>query len=242
MKKINIIILIVALVIISIIGFVFYKNRNAKPLEEGDIQSQQQEVKADFSKTGNITKSESKINLIYEEPGKPALSANLVFNENSKCESATGEKTCVLTDLKDGDRISVEGKLQADNSVEVIKLTINQENNNMSFDIQGMKVEIIKEGTGESAKNGNIVSANYIGTLENGKKFDSSYDRGEPFSFTLGKGEVIKGLEEGVSGMREGGKRLIIIPPNLGYGETGAGNAIPPNSELYFTVQLIAVY
>jgi len=97
-------------------------------------------------------------------------------------------------------------------------------------------------GTGAEAKAGNAVSVNYIGTLTNGVKFDSSYDRGQPFSFILGAGQVIKGWDEGVLGMKVGGKRKLIIPPDLAYGEQGAGNGvIPPNSTLIFEVELLEV-
>ena len=82
----------------------------------------------------------------------------------------------------------------------------------------------------------------YTGKLQkNGKKFDSSVDRGETFSFGLGQREVIQGWDEGVAGMKEGGKRLLFIPSKLGYGERGAGRDIPPNSDLYFEVELIKV-
>jgi FKBP-type peptidyl-prolyl cis-trans isomerase FkpA len=99
-----------------------------------------------------------------------------------------------------------------------------------------------KEGTGEAAKAGNTVSVHYTGTLkDNGKKFDSSLDRGEPFKFKLGAGMVIKGWDEGVAGMKVGGKRKLIIPAKLGYGERGAGNVIPPNADLVFEVELLKI-
>jgi FKBP-type peptidyl-prolyl cis-trans isomerase FkpA len=99
-----------------------------------------------------------------------------------------------------------------------------------------------KEGTGEAAKAGNTVSVRYTGTLkDNGKKFDSSLDRGEPFKFKLGAGMVIKGWDEGVAGMKVGGKRKLIIPSKLAYGERGAGNVIPPNADLVFEVELLKI-
>ena len=96
-------------------------------------------------------------------------------------------------------------------------------------------------GTGETAKAGQTVSVHYTGWLENGKKFDSSVDRGQAFSFPLGAGRVIKGWDEGVQGMKVGGKRKLIIPSNLGYGPRGAGGVIPPNATLIFEVELLGI-
>tara|TARA_Y100001968_G_scaffold326123_1_gene368598 strand:- start:1026 stop:1625 length:600 start_codon:yes stop_codon:yes gene_type:complete len=103
----------------------------------------------------------------------------------------------------------------------------------------GLKIADIKVGDGLEASGGKEVSVNYVGTLEDGKEFDSSYGR-SPFSFTLGAGQVIKGWDEGVSGMKVGGKRKLIIPPDLGYGRNGIG-PIPPNSTLIFEVELLKV-
>jgi ketosteroid isomerase-like protein len=103
-----------------------------------------------------------------------------------------------------------------------------------------MYVDII-EGTGASPKPGQQVTVHYTGTLENGTKFDSSVDRGEPFGFQIGMGRVIKGWDEGVMTMKIGGKRKLIIPPDLGYGARGAGGRIPPNSTLIFEVELLGV-
>jgi FKBP-type peptidyl-prolyl cis-trans isomerase len=105
----------------------------------------------------------------------------------------------------------------------------------------GLKYEDSKVGTGDEAKAGDTVEVHYTGWLKNGKKFDSSLDRKEPFSFKLGAGQVIKGWDEGVAGMKVGGKRKLTIPPELGYGSRGAGDAIPPNSELIFEVELLKV-
>ncbi len=96
-------------------------------------------------------------------------------------------------------------------------------------------------GTGEAAAAGQNVSVHYTGWLENGKKFDSSVDRGQPFSFPLGAGRVIKGWDEGVQGMKVGGKRKLTIPSDLGYGSRGAGGVIPPNATLIFDVELLGV-
>lgn len=105
-----------------------------------------------------------------------------------------------------------------------------------------MKIEILKEGSGEQAKNDDNVSVHYAGTLENGEKFDSSVDRGEPFTFLLGAGRVIKGWDQGVLGMKIGEKRKLTIPPDLAYGELGTpGGPIPPNATLIFEVELLGV-
>ncbi len=99
----------------------------------------------------------------------------------------------------------------------------------------------IKEGTGEEPIAGKTVKVHYLGTLLNGKKFDSSYDRGEPFEFQLGAGRVIKGWDEGITLMKVGGKAKLIIPSHIGYGEKGAGGSIAPFSTLVFEVELIEV-
>jgi FKBP-type peptidyl-prolyl cis-trans isomerase len=97
-------------------------------------------------------------------------------------------------------------------------------------------------GNGQVAKEGSHVRVHYTGWLTNGKKFDSSVDAGKPFDFTIGNGEVIKGWEEGVSGMKVGGKRQLRIPPDLAYGAEGTpGGPIPPNATLIFDVQLLGV-
>ncbi len=105
----------------------------------------------------------------------------------------------------------------------------------------GLKYWDIKVGDGPVAKSGMKVKVHYTGWLTNGKKFDSSVDRGQPFEFDLGRGMVIKGWDEGVAGMKVGGKRQLQIPPELGYGSRGAGGVIPPNATLIFDVELLGV-
>lgn len=103
----------------------------------------------------------------------------------------------------------------------------------------GLRYVDLQEGQGAEAKSGQTVSVHYTGWLENGTKFDSSHDRNSPFSFRLGAGQVIRGWDEGVAGMKIGGKRKLIIPPDLGYGARGAGGVIPGNATLIFEVELL---
>ena len=105
----------------------------------------------------------------------------------------------------------------------------------------GLKYVDLVPGSGPSPKTGQTVKVHYTGWLTDGKKFDSSVDRGQPFEFQIGIGQVIKGWDEGVSTMKIGGKRKLIIPPQLGYGSRGAGNSIPPDSTLLFDVELLGV-
>jgi peptidylprolyl isomerase len=106
----------------------------------------------------------------------------------------------------------------------------------------GLRYYDLQVGDGATAEAGKTVTVHYTGWLENGQKFDSSIDRGEPFSLALGAGQVIPGWEEGVAGMRVGGRRQLVIPPELAYGQTGAGGGvIPPNATLTFEIELLDV-
>ena len=105
----------------------------------------------------------------------------------------------------------------------------------------GLVIEEIQVGEGVEAVAGKMVSVHYSGFLTNGSKFDSSVDRNEPFDFPLGRGHVIRGWDEGVAGMKVGGKRKLTIPSAMGYGARGAGGVIPPNADLIFEVELVAI-
>lgn len=116
-----------------------------------------------------------------------------------------------------------------------------EEKGGVVMDTNELKIEDLTVGTGDEAVPGKKVTVHYTGTLTNGQKFDSSVDRGQPFTFNLGQGSVIQGWDKGVAGMKVGGKRKLTIPPHLGYGERGAGETIPPNSTLIFEVELLKV-
>jgi FKBP-type peptidyl-prolyl cis-trans isomerase FkpA len=105
----------------------------------------------------------------------------------------------------------------------------------------GLKYEDLAIGDGDTAEAGRQVSVHYTGWLIDGSKFDSSVDRNQPFEFALGRGMVIPGWDEGVAGMKVGGKRKLTIPPQLGYGAQGAGGVIPPNAVLVFEVELLGI-
>jgi FKBP-type peptidyl-prolyl cis-trans isomerase len=113
--------------------------------------------------------------------------------------------------------------------------------NSKEGDLTKLEVIDIEVGDGKEATSGTRVTVHYTGTLENGTKFDSSVDRGQPFNFNLGRGEVIKGWDEGVAGMKIGGKRKLIIPSHMGYGKSGVAGVIPPNATLVFEVELLEV-
>ncbi|MFH1387950.1 MAG: FKBP-type peptidyl-prolyl cis-trans isomerase [Patescibacteria group bacterium] len=104
-----------------------------------------------------------------------------------------------------------------------------------------LRAEIVKQGEGQEAKKGDKVTVHYVGVLEDGTKFDSSVDRGQPFQFTLGAGQVIQGWDLGVVGMKIGEVRRLYIPSAYGYGEQGAGGSIPPNANLIFEVELLGL-
>jgi len=132
-----------------------------------------------------------------------------------------------------------------DDSIPVNEQSGLEQNVNMQNLLDGVKVTILKEGTGEVAKSGDTVAMNYTGTLENGMIFDSNvnpqFKHVEPFFFTIGAGQVIKGWDVGVAGMKIGEKRKLELSPDFAYGAVGAGGIIPPNATLIFEVELLAI-
>ncbi len=119
--------------------------------------------------------------------------------------------------------------------------TMSDDDNKVVTTASGLQYVVLNEGTGATPKTGQTVVVHYTGTLEDGTKFDSSRDRGQPFSFKLGVGQVIKGWDEGLSTMKVGDRRQLTIPPELGYGARGAGGTIPPNATLIFDVELLKI-
>lgn len=132
----------------------------------------------------------------------------------------TGACTCQKQDKKAGESTTQSGE---------------------ASEVQGLKMVDEVQGTGDEAVEGKRVTVHYTGTLTDGTKFDSSLDRNQPFTFQLGSGQVIKGWDIGVKGMKVGGKRKLTIPPELAYGDRGAGGVIPPNATLEFQVELLKV-
>ena len=123
-----------------------------------------------------------------------------------------------------------------------IDQNIEEENNNAkNMENEELKIEVLREGTGEEAENGDNVSVNYVGTLQDGTKFDSSIDRETPFDFLLGSGQVIKGWDLGVLGLKIGEKIKLTIPSDLAYGDNGIPDVIPPKATLIFEVELLGI-
>ncbi len=136
-------------------------------------------------------------------------------------------------------KVKVEPEGGAGAAVEPAAESNSMEDNKTTTTESGLVIEVLQEGSGEEAKAGQTVNMHYTGWLTDGTKFDSSVDRGQPFAFQLGVGQVIAGWDEGVVGMKVGEKRKLTIPPSIGYGASGAGGVIPPNATLVFEVEFL---
>jgi len=157
------------------------------------------------------------------EPATAVEPTEVPATEEAAAESAAEETTTEIAE--------VEGQSIAAESIDGEVITTPS----------GLQYIIVEEGTGPSPEPGDLVQVHYTGLLEDGTKFDSSYDRGEPIQFPLGQGIVIPGWDEGIALLNVGGKGKLIIPPELAYGQAGAGGVIPPNATLYFEVELVDI-
>ena len=169
-----------------------------------------------------------KINLSYFE----ALLAGSLFISVCACQ----DKTSISLSPKAG-----ENKAKDKKSVDELIAELKKKHPKAKLETtkSGMKYFVLKDGEGDKAGKGRDIKAHYTGTFLDGKKFDSSRDRGEPLAFKGGVGQVIKGWDEALSDMNKGEQRILIIPPDLAYGERGAGGVIPPNATLVFDVELV---
>jgi len=156
--------------------------------------------------------------------------ASIIFNDKDQLVS--------INMIKDDKKLIFPGE---EGSEQVVQQQPQQQSQQPQEFGDELRAEIVKQGEGQEAKKGDKVTVHYVGVLEDGTKFDSSLDRGQPFQFTLGVGQVIQGWDLGVVGMKIGEVRKLYIPSAYGYGEQGAGSSIPPNANLIFEVELLGL-
>jgi len=156
--------------------------------------------------------------------------ASIIFNDKDQLVS--------INMIKDDKKLIFPGE---EGSEQVVQQQPQQQSQQPQEFGDELRAEIVKQGEGQEAKKGDKVTVHYVGVLEDGTKFDSSLDRGQPFQFTLGVGQVIQGWDLGVVGMKIGEVRRLYIPSAYGYGEQGAGSSIPPNANLIFEVELLGL-
>jgi FKBP-type peptidyl-prolyl cis-trans isomerase len=170
------------------------------------------------------------------------IGAVVVYTKNNVKPSAEEKKIQELTNFGNPEAVisQSESPIGAQGTGVASPVPTQTTNINNMQDVTTLKIEDIREGQGEAVKSGDTVEVNYLGTFLDGKKFDSSYDRNQTFSFHVGAGEVIAGWDQGLVGMKVGGKRKLLIPSDLAYGPSGSG-PIPGNTPLVFEVELVSI-
>lgn len=163
-----------------------------------------------------------------EPEAEPAAAAQESTSEDASSSDADNSEQAAEDTSESGSDDSAEASTSGDES----------QGESMITD-SGLEIITLEEGSGDKPNSGDIVQVHYVGTLEDGTKFDSSRDRGEPIAFPLGRGAVIPGWDEGIATLNKGGKAKLVIPPDLAYGAAGAGGVIPPNATLHFEVELV---
>ena len=170
------------------------------------------------------------------------VSGAILLTGNNKNEELHQDEIIFKDNIKENSVIeenSIKENNEKDNTIKENNI---KEDNQSNEEKMELKIEVLQEGDGEVVtKKGDTISVHYTGTLEDGTKFDSSIDRGEPFLFTIGAGQVIQGWEQGTLDMKVGEKRKLTIPAELGYGSRGAGNVIPPNATIIFDIELMGI-